>query len=122
MKLSKHPNTLLKIVTETIETEQQSHLDNPIFWYNPNMKSPEELLLDLENLTLLHGHNHDSVARCYNDLGKAYFRQDAYAKALEYYGMAADLTKALNLEGADEYLIDIHYRYICSSIPFPFSL
>ena len=74
-------------------------------------KSVEELQLDLENLLLIHGDQHDSVARLYNDMAKAYFRDDDYNHALEYYGKAAELTQQLHGE-QDEYLIDIHYRYL----------
>jgi tetratricopeptide (TPR) repeat protein len=76
-------------------------------------KSIEELELDLENLVLLHGNFHDSVARCYNDMAKAYYREDEYESALEYYSKAAEIIKEVHGEG-DEYLIDIHYRYYCS--------
>tara|TARA_A100001015_G_C14768887_1_gene624399 strand:+ start:390 stop:611 length:222 start_codon:yes stop_codon:yes gene_type:complete len=73
------------------------------------MKSIEELTIDLDNLMLLHGNMHDSVARLYNDMAKAYYRLDDYGNALEYYEKASEITKALHGEG-DEYLIDIHYR------------
>ena len=86
-------------------------------------KSIEELELDLENLVLLHGNFHDSVARCYNDMAKAYYREDQYESALEYYSKAAEIIKQIHGEG-DEYLIDIHYRWavntaaaVCSSAP-----